>query len=416
MSWLAPIWLAGAAVAAGAVVLLHFLARRRPVEQFFPTTRFVPVAPARATTRAVRPTDLLLLLMRVTLIMLIGAAFARPVLMPERRPRATVILADRSRAVADMAEVVRAIAAARMEDDLVIAFDSAVRRLAADTIIGVSPARSTARGSVSAALIAGFRAADSLRAHADAVEIVLISPLAREELDAATDRIRSLWRGPIRLVSIRAAESRAATGIEMSASEYDPVRAGVALAGLLRTTGSARVVRQVPTDADLSWAREGHVLVFWPRAFAAADTEPALLAGEGGGLIAPGPFLRQVIADDGTAIAWWIDGGVAVRERPLGAGCVRDVAADPGIAGDVALRPSFARLVAWLGAPCGHPDFSPVADSVRIAMSEAPPRPPVRADAPNTRDSPLSRWLFLGAAVMAALEPLARRRRPHAAD
>ena len=416
MSWLAPMWLAGAAAAAGMVVLLHFLARRRPVEQLFPTTRFVPIAPARATTRAVRPTDLLLLAMRVLLIMLIGAAFARPVVTPGRRPRATVILADRSRAVADMADVVRAVAAARTDGDVVIAFDSATRRLPADTMMSASLARSTARGSVSAALIAGFRIADSLRAHADTVDIALVSPLAREELDAATDRIRALWRGPVRLVAVRAAESPAATGIEMAAPENDPVRAGVTLAGLLRTTAGTRIMRQVPTEANLTWARDGRVLVYWPRALAVTDTEPALLAGESGGLVTPGPFLRQGVGDGDDAIAWWIDGDVAVRERALGAGCVRDVGADPGIAGDVVLRPSFARLVRWLGAPCGHPDLSPVADSVRVALSEAPSSPSVRADVPNTRDSPLARWLFLGAAVMAGLEPLARRRRRHAAD
>ena len=415
MSWLAPMWLAGAAAAAGMVVLLHFLARRRPVEQLFPTTRFVPIAPARATTRAVRPTDLLLLAMRVLLIMLIGAAFARPVLAPERRPRAAVILADRSRAVADIAEVVRAIAAARTDGDVVIVFDSATRRLPADTMMSALAPR-TARGSVSAALIAGFRIADSLRAHADTVDIVLVSPLAREEMDAATDSIRALWRGPVRLVAVRAAESSAATGIEMSEPENDPVRAGVTLAGLLRTMAGARIMRQAPTEADLSWARDGHVLVYWPRALAATDTEPALLAGESGALVTPGPFLRHGVGDGDDAIAWWIDGDVAVRERALGAGCVRDVGADPGVAGDVVLRPSFARLVAWLAAPCGHPDLAPVADSARIALSETPERPTSRPDVPDSRQSPLARWLFLGAAVMAGLEPLARRRKQHAAD
>jgi len=130
----------------------------------------------------------------------------------------------------------------------------------------------------------------------------------------------------------------------------------------------------------------------------------------------PGPFLRRELPAGGTPIAYWIDGDVAATEVKLGNGCLREVAADPGVAGDVVLRPSFGRLVSWLAASCGHPDFGAVADSVRVALSESPAKPVVSAKLPATRESPLSRWLFLGAAVMAGLEPLARRRKRHGAD
>ena len=418
MTWLAPTWLFVAAAASAAVVLLHFLARRRPAEHLLPTTRVVPVAAARATTRAVRPTDLLLLALRVLLVMLIGAAFARPVFTPEKRARASVVLADRSRAVRDIADVRGATRAAVTEGDVVIAFDSAPRRIESSAVDSAAELRaaSRARGSLSAALVAGIRAGDSLRAHADVVNLVVVSPLAREELDAATDSIRLLWRGPIRLVSVAAAEVRRTTGVEMMAAESDPVRAGVALAGLLRTRGDARVVRNAPTAADSSWAHEGRVLVHWPRAIAPADTEPALLAGKSARLITPGPFLRQTVGEASDAIAWWIDGSVAVRERALGAGCVRDVGADPGLAGDVVLRPSFGRLVAWLAAPCGHTDVAVAADSVRIALSEAPDSPLTASTSTPPREAPLARWLFAAAAMAAALEPLARRRERPAAD
>ena len=90
MTFLAPVFLAAGAAVAGAIVLLHFLARRRPRPAVLPTARFVPDRPARWPSRAPRPTDLLLLALRVLAIVTIAAAFAGPIRAPRtgsRRPR-----------------------------------------------------------------------------------------------------------------------------------------------------------------------------------------------------------------------------------------------------------------------------------------------------------------------------------------
>ena len=98
-----------------------------------------------------------------------------------------------------------------VEGDALFAFDSAAHDLRGDprvlsfrsgTSIGVP-----SRGSLSAALAAAMRAASSLRGDADSVELVLISPFAAEEFDAATSAIRAAWPGRIRAGSNSAAVS-----------------------------------------------------------------------------------------------------------------------------------------------------------------------------------------------------------------
>ena len=77
MTFLAPLWLAVAAIAAGVVFALHLITTRRPPAAPLPTARFVPGGDARAASRASRPTDVPLLLLRVLALVLLGAAVAR---------------------------------------------------------------------------------------------------------------------------------------------------------------------------------------------------------------------------------------------------------------------------------------------------------------------------------------------------
>ena len=67
----------GGAVSA-AVIALHILASKNPRVTPLPTARFIPDVPLRATARAMRLSDVLLLLLRVAAVMLVGLAFARP--------------------------------------------------------------------------------------------------------------------------------------------------------------------------------------------------------------------------------------------------------------------------------------------------------------------------------------------------
>src|SRR3954465_859311 len=99
MSFLAPMFFYVALGVAAGAVALHFIVTRQPTSSPLPTVRFVPTSAVRVTTVAPVPEDLLLLLVRVLAALFIGAALARPVLLPHRRPIARVVLADVSRGV-----------------------------------------------------------------------------------------------------------------------------------------------------------------------------------------------------------------------------------------------------------------------------------------------------------------------------
>ena len=360
MSVLAPWYLLAAAGAAAAVLALHFLARQRPRRAPLPTARFVPERPAHAPSRSSRPTDLLLLAMRALAVLLVGVAFARPQWEPSRREVTRVVVLDLSRAVRSAAEA-RDSAAATLregEGDILVAFDSsarAVRGAARDSLRMLSA--SSARGSLSAALAAAYRAAAGLRWRADSVELVLVAPLVEEEWDAATPEIRKAWRGRARLVRVAAAESSSARfTIDVRSPRDDPLRAAAALLGARSVTTPVHLLRTPPTPADSQWARDSaHVLLAWPAARvprwprrSRVDTVGAATAGSA---VVVAPFVREAVLPPGRVVARWVDGEPAAVERPLGAGCVRDIAiAVPGI-GDLALRESLRRLLGALAEP-----------------------------------------------------------------
>ena len=99
MTFLAPMFFYMALGVAAGAVALHFIVTRQPTSSPLPTVRFVPPSAVRVTTVSPVPEDLPLLLVRVLAVLCIGAALARPVLVPHRRPVARVVLADVSRAI-----------------------------------------------------------------------------------------------------------------------------------------------------------------------------------------------------------------------------------------------------------------------------------------------------------------------------
>jgi hypothetical protein len=422
VTFLAPWLLLAAAATAAAVVALHFLAWQRPRSVPLPTARFVPDRPARAASRAKRPRDLLLLALRVLLVLLVGAAFARPVLLPNRRPVVRVVAVDRSRAVDDVDEARDSARAALRPDDVLVLFDSAARVIGGapgDSLAGLRP--SSAPGSISAALVAALRAAAAAADRADSVELVLVSPLAAEEVDAATGALRALWRGRARLARVAARTADTARpALEVRGAPDDPVVVAVALAGARRDGAPVRVVRGAVTAADSAWARRaGRVLVRWPADSAPAwrratppDTVGAVLT-DRHAVVArlPRPWRTPV----GHPVAWWVDGEPAAAERPLGGGCVRDVAVQAPEVGDEALTLSFQRLVVDLAAPCGGWwATAAVPDSVAATLAGTGPLyvpPPGRREG---QESPLVRWL-LAAAVAVAIAEMAVRARKVAA-
>ncbi|HJU89215.1 MAG TPA: BatA domain-containing protein [Gemmatimonadaceae bacterium] len=372
MTFLAPWFLVAGAVGGLLLVALHLIARQRPRTAPLPTARFVPERQVRAPSRSVWPTDLALMALRLTIVALVAGAFARPQWKERRDGTARVVLADQSRAVASIVEVsdsARRLVRAGAKD-VAIPFDSG----------------SNAPGSLSAALVAGIRSARQLARGADSVELVVISPFAEEEWDAATDSIRALWPGRIRLVRVAAAASTARTNV-------------------------ARLVSEAPTAADSAWARDsGGVVVHWPATESTVDSSGAVSAGD---VTVVAPFGRAaIIADKARVVARWADGAPAAVEHDVGSGCIRVVGIRPPTSGDLELRASYRRLVSRLTGACGaEARFAP-ADSARLSRL-AGDRPAVAAAgirATRAEDGRLAAAFLAVALLLALVETLLRRR------
>lgn len=427
MSFLAPIFFyIGLGVAAGAIAL-HFIVTRQPTSSPLPTVRFIPTSAVRVTTVSPVPEDLLLLLVRVLIAILIGAAFARPVILPKRRPVARVVLADVSRAVGDGAiATVRDSARALLRDerDVLVVFDSAahvVRRNAADSASHL--ARTEREGRLSPALIAGLRAASEIRSSADSIELAVISPFRVTEMDGATSALRALWPGRVHVVRVpaRGDSTVLATGFSLRASNDDPVVLAAAADGVPSRDSVVRIVRGTATAEDSAWAAAGRrTLVRWPAAGAPPgwvararpDTVQAVVAGEAA-LVTPLERRWQLdTAVRATRVAArWVDGAPAAIDRAVGEGCIRDVAITVPTRGDVMLRPAFGHFLRALGAPCesvaggpalGDAELRAFAGTGALAAQSA-------IKPPDTVATPLVPWLIAAALALALLELLVRR-------
>jgi hypothetical protein len=425
VSVLAPVWLVVAGAGALAVAALHFLARRRPRAAPFPTARFVPDRAASAAAPSARPTDLLLLAMRALAVLLAGAALAGPVRSGDRVPVARIVALDASASVADPAAAAARAAALLRDGDLLVRFDSGARVVAgraADSLRAAAPAPSApgAPGSLSAALVAARRAAPRIARRADSVELVLVSPLAAEEWDAATLPLRALWPGRLTIERVAAARppEGAARAIAPSLDDDDPLSATVALLGT-GARAEARVARGALSAADSAWAREaGRVLVHWPADPAAAGWErrarpDTVGAVASGGVVVVAPFARAAEPPAGRAVARWVDGAPAATERALGAGCVRAVAVPVAAAGDLALREPMRALVRRMAEPCGVVRaLEPAPDSLVAALAGAGALAPASTlRGPRESRSPATPWLLGAALLLVLAEPLARRGR-----
>ncbi|MEO8450404.1 MAG: BatA domain-containing protein [Gemmatimonadota bacterium] len=392
MTFAAPWFLAAGAAAAVAVVALHFLARQEPRRRPFPTARFVPETEERAPARSVTLSDRLLLLLRLTAIALAAIGFARPSLSIARRGLARVIFQDTSRAVRDPMEVARSVAAIRQDGDPIVR-----------------------AGSLSTGLIRAIEAARALRDEADSVSIVAVSPLAREEIDAATLAIRSTWPGGIVWTPVARAIDPMDLTTEVRAAAADPLRATLALAGItLRASASVRLIRDgLPTAADSAWARAGgHRLVDWPSApSGTGDTTGAVVTANTVLVVA---FDRPARPNVGTPVAWWADGEVAATEQPLGAGCARTVAVPVPSAGDLMLRERIRSLVRDLLGPCGGRRDLAAPDSATVRAFVGPVSAAVPTESLAPAEDEAGRaavpWLLAMALGVLVVEQLLRRR------
>ena len=428
MSFLAPLWLAAAAAAALGAVALHFITTQRPPASPLPTARFVPQGDARASSRAARPTDLLLLLLRCAAILLLGAAFAGPVTHARGTSLARVILVDRSRgSLADVRDsalaVMRGGDGAARGADVVVLFDSSATIVtggAADSVRAFAVGR--ARGSLTAGLVTARRAAADLSQRADSIELVIVSPLIADEIDAASAGTIERWPGRARLVRTGAAPATNVAIALVSGDADDALRPAVAAlnyaapnnavgnAGRAGTNTSIRVLRARLVGADSALARDGAAVVFWPHAGTKTPTAQGLWAGNAT-LVAPLERTALPAVASGTrVVARWADGAPAAIESPLGRGCVRTIGVDVPAAGDVTLQPAFMAVAHALFAPCGGAGISAaVSDSTARLFERPGPAAPAASLRSDDDRSPLAPWLLGGALLLLIGELFARR-------
>jgi hypothetical protein len=219
--------------------------------------------------------------------------------------------------------------------------------------------------------------------HADSLELIVISPFTTGQRDAATMPIRARWRGAIHTIRVAAA----------------PI-----------SPDSTRIVRATPMPADSAWAREAHhALIIWPLARTPDTVGAVAILDAIPPLVTVAPFTKaRPLGDSGArVIARWVDGTPAATDRPLGAGCVRDVA----IALPADTTPAVRRLVtAITGRACGAGDPGvPLSDSaLRAFAGQGAPR--IAAQHAGDAPSGLAALVLLGLAIAAALAELLVRR------
>jgi hypothetical protein len=408
MTLLAPLWLALAGVASAVVVALHLITTQRPPAEPLPTARFVPAGEARAAARASRPSDLLLLLLRVIALLLLGTAAARPVLTTPGAPLARVIVVDRSRSAgADVLDSARAYWRA---GDAVVVFDSSARIVTAPSqdslralpVVG-------ARGSLSAALAAARRAGAALATRADSAELVLITSAARDAADAATAGLAASWPGRHRVV-VTAAPAPVVARVELAGARADdPLAAALSLVPLPRTS-SARVIlrRDAVTDGDRAAANAGAALVIWPRTVR-GTARPRGIEADGATFVAE--LAGDSAPDGGTVVARWSDGSAAAVERVVGSGCERTVGVGLPDRGDAALSEPFVRVLSRLVAPCAAAPRA-VTDTalVRTLRADGPAATAAALRDPASQEAPLALWCAVAALAALLVEWAVRDR------
>ena len=431
MTFLAPGFLYASMAVAAAIVALHFIVTRQPRAAILPTARFVPDTQATAVAAAPRPTDVPLMLLRVLLILAAGAGLAKPVLTPPRQASARVILVDVSRSARDSIAIRDSVRTLYREGDAMVLFDSSTRMLAGnvgDSIAALRP--SMRRGNVSAALIAALRAGSSLRHRADSMELVIVSPFAKEELDVATDTIRTLWPGSARLVRVASLAQGPPAARGNLAFRGDTSDAFSVSAELARKLPTARSVvdrrdisRQSPaTPAPSSGntdAARTEAVIEWPMSARPRGAVQRAVTDTIGGVMAMATQAIVIAAFErkwsyppdsvrgAEVIARWADGDPAAIERPDGAGCVRSIAIPVTPVGDFVIRTEFVRFVAALSGACvARTSLIPADPALVEKLAGKGGLAPRTAFQPRTDvRSDLAPWL-LGFALLAAIAEL----------
>ncbi len=383
MTFLFPGFLIAAGAVSMGVVVLHFLITQQPKSEDLPTVRFVPDVPARSTSLAIKPSDLWLLLLRVIAIMLIGAAFAQPILTPQHQTVARIVVVDASRGVGSMAELADSAAKYANGAAALIIADSLAYEVPSasfnDSISALSTKPASIRkGSLSPALITAMRAGARVREQADSIELVVISPFVNESRDAALSPVRALWPGTISNVKVAAASSADASAVP------------------------AEVVWVSSDNSPLWSARE------------TPDTVGAVRADD---VVLVAPFVRnfkptETLDSTTRVFARWPDGEPAGLETVTASGCIRTLGLTMPSGGDVALRPDFIRLQAKINEPCGvFKDFTSISDETMSEIAGSGGLASIDDIQPKaSKMTPLVPWLLAAALLLVLFELFVRRR------
>lgn len=432
MSFAFP-WLMLLGVAmAGGVVALHLLRTQRPPARPLPTARFVPVSDVRAVSRTSRPTDLLLLSLRVLAVLLIAAAFAQPIPDAPGPAVRRVVALEWTTALAESESLPTRAQALLGEGDALVVFDTAARVVpVADLATLPAP---TVRGvALSPMFIAVRDAAGTIARGADSLAVTVLSGFPVEAWDAATLPLRESWPGRIELVPVATVVDSMLPSVEvLPADADDPIVAALSLVNSVpsvspssraadgATGGTRRAVRLrrgLVTPEDSAWLARtpDAVLMQWPRDSAADVAPDGVLAQSGANAALVAPLARLELSGDSTSrrvIARWRDGAPAATERISGAGCVREVAIGVPARGDVTLRAPFGALLDVLLEPCGGRRSAATPDSMRATLAGAGPLAVASRFTADRAGSPWTPWLLLAALLLLVIEQWWRRRAP----
>ncbi len=337
-------WLFGAAVAASLLVgVLHLLSVRRPPVLALPTARFVTGGDARAVARRPRPNDLLLLMLRVLVLLAVGAALAGVRLEAGRVRTVRLVMVD-SAAAADSSWRVRQLTDAGAST--AAAEDEVESQLHAVADLARDPARAVVRATQLAAALAADRP------ELEQVELTVVIPDHVETL-AGWEAWRAQWPGAIMLQRAAAADSVVEEG-DGDAGVAQPSVVASAMNDAATVAMTSRFGRAAPDpQVTIVWPQDG-APAGWRRR-QVVDTVSAVAA-QGQALV--GPFVRVADAPPVSdvparrALAWWSDGAPAVVEERVGDRCLRSVGIRVPMASDLLLSAPAEGLLRALRAPC----------------------------------------------------------------
>lgn len=451
----APGFLLAGLLATLVPLALHLIRRRPPQRAALPTARFLSEDPRNAI-RVSRPTDVPLLLLRMLLLALLGAALARPSWIPAREGTANVALLDRGAASA--AEWPRAVETARRAvtgpdgepaGELLLFDTAAVHVPRAELTMAyweklASDGPGRGRSDLAAGLRAVPLAARGLRG-ADSVVVRLISAFPRSGWSAGLAPLRrAAWPGSLDLVPLRigtdstsadsGGSARGAAVVTASGGRYAAAALGaLGYATRMVVPMSASpipepviVVLDVPAAGLMDRARAGATVVF---AAGAVDGDRDLpwtgsaAASSGGGTLWFGPELRiggaagragGAPASDARVVAAWDDGRPAAAARRIGRGCLV-VAGTALEGGELPFQAEYPAMLGRLARGCD--DASPTRerplDSGALSLLRGTGPRTVAANRLGAAGGGFAfgRWLLAAAILAALLETLLAYRR-----